>query len=481
MIKDAKSLRVLLVDDDEDDYFLTTDLLSDIRNLKFEVTWAKSFKEAVDTIAPNKYDLFIFDFLLGAQTGIDLLEITKAKGCEEPVILLTGKGDQDIDNLAVEIGAYDYLVKSDLSPEILARSIRYSLKQADTLKALKGSEKKYRTVIEQSKDIIFIADSDFNAISISKSVEFLLGYTQEEVYELRFFDLISDAKGTQEVSELISAGEEVINFPVVIKSKSGELKHCMLTCALEDSLEKDWFIHGIIIDQTDRLKAEKATLLSEKMEATARLMRTLAHEVRNPLTNITLSVDSIESEISDEYLLTYLEIIKRNSLRIDGLITEVLNSARQKDIELTPTPVHRVILQAVDDVLDRARLNGVFIAKEFEDVDTLLALHEDKLRIAFTNILVNAIEAMNGVQNPAISIRTERQNNLFKLIIRDNGVGMDKEQLSRLFEPYFTTKNNGIGLGLAATLTILKAHNVDIEVDSELNKGTTFRLTFSLK
>lgn len=480
MIKDARSLRVLLVDDDEDDYFLTTDLLSDIRSPKFEVTWARSYKEAVQAIAPNKYDLFIFDFLLGAQTGIDLLEITKEKGCEEPVILLTGKGDQDIDNLAVEIGAYDYLVKSDLNPEILARSIRYSLKQADTLKALKGSEKKYRTVIEQSKDIIFIADSGFNAISISKSVEALLGYSQEEIYELRFFDLISDAKGSTQVSDLITAGEEVVNFPVVIKSKGGEFKHCMLTCTLENS-EKDWFIHGVIIDQTDRLKAEKATLMSEKMEATARLMRTLAHEVRNPLTNITLSVDSIESEISDEYLLTYLEIIKRNSLRIDGLITEVLNSARQKDIELTPTPIHRVILQAVDDVLDRARLNGVFIAKEFDDVDIQLALNEDKLRIAFTNILVNAIEAMQGVNSPAIAIRTERQNNLFKLIIRDNGVGMDKEQLSRLFEPYFTTKNNGIGLGLAATLTILKAHNVDIEVDSELQKGTTFRLTFSLK
>jgi PAS domain S-box-containing protein len=480
-MKNKRVLKVLLVDDDEDDYFLTSELLSDIRNLDFEVVWARSYNEALRLINPRKYDLFIFDFLLGAHTGIELVEITKNKGCDEPVILLTGKGDQTIDNLAVEVGAYDYLVKSDLSPEILERSIRYSLKQADTLKALKESEKRYRTVIEQSKDLIFIADSDFNALSTSKSVEQLLGYTQEEIYDLNFFGLISDSKIATPVRDMIVAGEDVINFPVTMRSKSGEIKHCLLTCAVEASSEKDWFIHGIIIDQTDRLKAEKAMLLSEKMEATARLMRTLAHEVRNPLTNITLSVDSIESEIKDEYIQTYLEIIKRNSLRIDGLITEVLNSARQKDIELKPTPVQKVIQQAIDDVTDRAKLHGVKIITNLNDENTVLALNEDKLRIAFTNILVNAIEAMNGVNEPAIIIQTDFFNNLLALIIRDNGVGMDKEQLSRLFEPYFTTKNNGIGLGLASTLTILKAHNVDIEVDSELNRGTSFKLTFSLK
>ncbi len=480
-MKNNQALKVLLVDDDEDDYFLTTDLLSDIKTLRFEVVWSRSFKEALQLISPRKFDLYIFDFLLGGHTGIDLLEATKKKGCDEPVILLTGKGDPAIDNLAVEGGAYDYLVKSDLSPEILERSIRYSLKQAGTLKALKESENKYRTVIEQSKDLIFIADAEFNPVSTSRSVEQLLGYTQEDIYHLNFLTFIQDAETVSRIRELIDAGGQIVNFPVILKSRSGEAKHCLLTCAIEKSSEKDGFIHGIIIDQTDRLKAERAMLLSEKMEATARLMRTLAHEVRNPLTNITLSVDSIESEIADEYLQTYLEIIKRNSMRIDALITEVLNSARQKDIELKPTPVERVIMKSIEDVQDRARLNGVNILTNFSEEQTLADLNEDKLSIALTNILVNAIEAMHGVSDPTIVIQTGFFNRQLVLIIRDNGIGMDNEQQSRLFEPYFTTKNNGIGLGLAATLTILKAHNVDIEVESALSRGTTFRLTFDQK
>ena len=123
MIKDY-TIKLLLVDDDEDDFYLTSDYLNDIKGQSFEIDWAYSFDNALEKIKEKTYDLCFFDFLLGAKTGLDLLKIGAAHGLKSPVILLTGKGDQRIDVEAMTLGAYDYLVKSELDSEKLERCIR---------------------------------------------------------------------------------------------------------------------------------------------------------------------------------------------------------------------------------------------------------------------------------------------------------------------------------------------------------------------
>ena len=89
----SKLIQILLVDDDEDDYFLTTEYLNELTNWRFEITWCSNFKDALHHINNGKYDLYLFDFLLGERTGIDLINEACSYGCEEPIILLTGRGD----------------------------------------------------------------------------------------------------------------------------------------------------------------------------------------------------------------------------------------------------------------------------------------------------------------------------------------------------------------------------------------------------
>ncbi|MDP5139208.1 MAG: response regulator, partial [Spirosomaceae bacterium] len=127
-----KTINVLLVDDDEDDYFLTSAYFEEIKNINFKIDWKSTYDLAAEAILEKDYDLFIFDYFLGAKTAFDLIEIIDINELDAPIILLTGVGDTNVDLEAADLGVYDYLVKSNLTADILERSIRYSLKQAET-------------------------------------------------------------------------------------------------------------------------------------------------------------------------------------------------------------------------------------------------------------------------------------------------------------------------------------------------------------
>lgn len=126
---DNNKIRVLLVEDDEDDYVLTTSLLDEIKTDEFEPVWAKTYEEALDAISANCFDVCLFDYRLGAHNGLELLRAARDGGYNCPSILLTGQGDHEVDIKAMKAGASDYLVKGQITPANLERSIRYAIQQ----------------------------------------------------------------------------------------------------------------------------------------------------------------------------------------------------------------------------------------------------------------------------------------------------------------------------------------------------------------
>ncbi|HJZ55604.1 MAG TPA: hybrid sensor histidine kinase/response regulator [Gemmataceae bacterium] len=124
-----RPIRVLLVDDDRDDYVLTRDLLHDIPGGRFVLDHAPTYERGLQAICRGGHDLYLLDYLLGTRTGLDLLKEAQAKGCRAPVILLTGKGQQEIALEAMRSGAADYLEKAGLTPPLLERTILYALQQ----------------------------------------------------------------------------------------------------------------------------------------------------------------------------------------------------------------------------------------------------------------------------------------------------------------------------------------------------------------
>jgi DNA-binding response OmpR family regulator len=152
----GRNIRIAVIDDDEDDYLIIRDYVSEIEGSQLSVDWFSNYEDGLQQILAKSYHLYFVDYRLGRGTGLELLQEAIASGCSEPIVLLTGKGNKSIDIQAMESGATDYLVKSELNTEKLERCIRYSLDRAAFLKELKTRENKYRNLFENSKDAVFI-------------------------------------------------------------------------------------------------------------------------------------------------------------------------------------------------------------------------------------------------------------------------------------------------------------------------------------
>jgi two-component system cell cycle sensor histidine kinase/response regulator CckA len=128
-MSDSANIRLLIVEDDEEDFILTRDLLREIRGKRFNIDWASTFEEGLRAMSANSQEVALVDFRLGAHNGIELLQAARAAGAEAPVILLTGAGHEDADHAAMKAGAADYLVKGQVEPSQLERTIRYAIER----------------------------------------------------------------------------------------------------------------------------------------------------------------------------------------------------------------------------------------------------------------------------------------------------------------------------------------------------------------
>ena len=171
----------MIIEDDEDDFLIIQACIRDIPGRKFTIDWCYKYEEALEHIRKCRYDIYFVDYLLGERTGLELLREAMVLGCEEPVILLTGIGNRDIDIQAMTIGAVDYLVKSDINTEKLERCIRYSLERSAYLGALKANERKFHSIFEKSKDAVFLADENLVFRDVNHATCELFKYSKEEL------------------------------------------------------------------------------------------------------------------------------------------------------------------------------------------------------------------------------------------------------------------------------------------------------------
>ena len=178
---DARPVRLLLVEDDEDDYVLTRALLSDARRTTFELQWIPSFDQAREAIAGDDWDVCLIDYRLGEHDGLELLRHAQELGVSAPMILLTGQGYGDVDLAAMRAGAADYLIKGQIDAPLLERSIRYALEQSRTLRALRESEERYALSARGANDGLWVWDLGANEVYYSPRWKSMLGFTEEEI------------------------------------------------------------------------------------------------------------------------------------------------------------------------------------------------------------------------------------------------------------------------------------------------------------
>ena len=470
--------KVAIIEDDEDDFLIIKDYINDIEGKNFVIDWIADYNAALNAIKNKGHHLYFVDYFLGHKTGLDLLEAAAELNCDEPIILLTGLGNKAIDIKAMESGATDYLVKTDLSSEKLERCIRYALERTNILRELKTREAKYRNLFENSKDAVFITDDKLNFTEVNEAAVDLLGYSEKELIGRNLSDFVAENRLNGKFRALHEPGNDIEEGEITIINNSNETRDCLISLASQKQADEETLLmHGIIHDITKIKKAEMANLQAEKLAANERLIRMLAHEIRNPLNNIILSIDQLLPMQRDEMQKSYMDIIQRNSLRINNIITELLNLAKPTELILIESSLQEILDESLSRTADRIKLQNISVNKTFPEHPSTILADKEKLVIAFTNIIINAIEAMGTDGKLTVDIK-EMANN-YEVSIKDNGKGIPAGSLSRLFEPFFTMKKSGMGLGLTVSYSIFQSHHALIKAHSKENVGTQFHINFN--
>jgi signal transduction histidine kinase len=217
---------------------------------------------------------------------------------------------------------------------------------------------------------------------------------------------------------------------------------------------------------------------AERAAVIGRLTQAVAHEVRNPLNVINLSIDHVsskyapEDERKREQFTAILSSIKDEIARLKFLVSDLLNFGRPSQMAFKPLDVRELVDETVTLVRAQADAQGIKIAVEYTEQKTEVMGDRERLKSCLTNIVINALQAMPQGGNLAANLH--RTDGWVEIKITDTGVGISDEAIQKIFDPYFSTRVSGFGLGLAVTRSIIEDHRGSINVNSRLGHGTTF-------
>src|SRR4029079_10955312 len=280
--------------------------------------------------------------------------------CDCPIVLLTGKGNKDIDIKGMQCGATDYLVKSDLNAENLDRCISTWLDRADSLRELKARENKYRNLFKGSKDAVFISDQNLVFIEYNQAASILFGEENSERSPCNLFEFLNDEAQKEKLRDLLAKEENANDIEIQVRDRHGEVKPCLLSVSFQLDSHPHHLIHGIIHDITNIRKAEQANIQAQKLAANERLIRILAHEIRNPLNNITLAVEQLKTPSDDEEIQNYLVgIVQRNCTRINKIITELLDLTKPLELKFEKHSLQEILDESLSQATDRINLQHI--------------------------------------------------------------------------------------------------------------------------
>jgi two-component system cell cycle sensor histidine kinase/response regulator CckA len=230
-------LRVLLIEDDEDDYILTCSLFSEIKSRRSSLTWAKDYQEGIVGLLSGQYEIGLVDYRLGARTGIDLLEEAIRKGCHSPLILLTGQGEHEIDLQAMKAGAADYLVKGRLDADLLERSMRYALERKRA--AITAASEQARLAAFGADVGLALTQRDSLEVILNGCATAMVRYLNAALARVWIYDkadqslkLLASAGTTRDTDSLLFAKPKVLidlsqikqGTPILISQVMGDLR-----------------------------------------------------------------------------------------------------------------------------------------------------------------------------------------------------------------------------------------------------------------
>jgi PAS domain S-box-containing protein len=495
------AVRVLLVDDDEDDYIITRDLISKIGNPPYRLDWVDNYEAGLTRLRQREHDLCLLDYRLGERTGLELLRETQSMSGRPPIILLTGQGDHEIDLEAAKAGAADYLIKGKLDVDRLERAMRYAIEGQRAKERLRRDRDLISRIMETSPVGIIVTDQTGKITFANRRAEEVLGLTRDviaqrtgSVLDWRSTDLEGNPLPEQPslLKQVLANGQIAQDIRYTIDRRDGG--HTLLSANATPLFDAAGKIDGMVVtveDITERLTLEAQLRQSQKMESVGQLAAGVAHDINNILTVIQGHAGLLLNITApDSNSVRSLKQISAASERAATFVRQLLTFSR-KQIFRSKILDLNAVLQNLHNMLPQMLGEDIALETRFQPKLPRIEADTGMIEQIVMNLAVNARDAMPKggkliLATATVEIGTAqvrqhpeaRPGWFVCLAVTDSGCGMDHKVMQRLFEPFFTTKEvgKGTGLGLATIYGMVKQHQGWIEVQSELGVGSTFKV-----
>jgi two-component system NtrC family sensor kinase len=344
----------------------------------------------------------------------------------------------------------------------------------DTIISLEGFEKEKTRIYNR-----MIVSGMISVIVLSLLLSLLLHRMVSKPIDRLLAATKRAADGNLEQSVSIRSHDELGKLSESFNTMIAELKRS------RDAIE-GWTetLERRVQERTEELQRVQDQLIhAGKMAAIGELAAGVAHEINNPLTGVLTFSSLLLKKIDAEHPWRKdLETIVQQTSRCRNIVRGLLDFARQRKPDKKPWDIHQLLEKTLILLEKQAPFQNVEIVKEYQDGLPMLFVDGDQIQQVFMNILLNAADAMSK-DGGMLRIRTAQKNDKVEIAFSDTGCGIPKEHLSKLFDPFFTTKQTGkgTGLGLAISYGIIQSHNGEINVESEVGKGSTFRIVLPVE
>jgi len=485
-ISTNKPTNILLIDDDADDFIMLRDMIAAMPKGNFQLEWIADYNDALPAMQKQVHDVYIVDYVLGEQKGLDLIRAAFPHGCTVPIILLTARGRRDIDEEALALGVAEYFDKADIRLPLLERAIRYAINNKRIENDLRKSEHLFRSLIQSAADYIQVLDLKGSITRTNPATLRNAGYAESDMVGHPFVEFLSAASKTiieAQFSIILEQGESRQELEFI--HKDGSIRHMDCSWSVVRNGETQYVV-VIQRDITERKRAEEAlqeSLVREKemSELKSRFVSIASHELRTPLSTIQNNIYMLKNyahKLDDAAREGKLDKIQMMVEHITELLQDVLslNNMETGRVEFNPTSIQldTFCRDLVEEFQNQKERNHII---QFECQQPIKVTVDGRMmRQIITNLLDNAIKYSKA----GTTIKLELGSEIGKVLIRviDQGIGIPEADQPKMFQPFRRASNVGDTIGSGLGLSIIKQavdlHKGTITFTSKLGEGTTF-------
>jgi two-component system cell cycle sensor histidine kinase/response regulator CckA len=485
-------VKVLVV---EDERIVAKDIQNTLKNLGYDVpAIASTGEEAIRKSGEFMPDIILMDIVLkGEIDGIDAASQIRSK-YKIPIIYLTAYEDEDTLDRAKVTEPLGYILKPfeerDLHTTLEMALYKYSMETK-----LHESEERYKALVEHSPDGI--------AIEVNKKITYvnpaalrLLGESDEsKLHGKSVFDFLPPDHLESFKEKLTHVNDNNSSLPFVEEQlirKDGSMFYSevamipivhegkiALQVVFRDISERKIAEEELKNAYEEIKRAQQELIYTEKLAALGRFSAGIAHEIRNPLANISASAQFCMSKFEmDKNMKKHFDVILRNTETANRIIKELLDFTSPRETVLVHGDITALLNKICDMVKPRCTKHNIELVRAIPGSLPNFSLNDKKLEEAFMNFLSNAIEAMTSGGTLTVNASYDESRKSLTVKFIDTGSGIKKEDIDKIFEPFFTTKDDGTGLGLSLAYHIVNAHSGDISIESTPGKGTIINVRF---